>query len=245
LLPDFSRWGDVEPLEMPSVRRATAHEMVRAWAEIPHVMHHDRADVTELERFRRSHADAVAAAGGKLTLTVLVMKATAAALRAMPRFNASLDADGETIVIKHYCHIGVAVDTEQGLLVPVVRDVDRKSVRELASELPALARRARDGELSLDEMQGGSFTVTNVGSIGGRLFTPIIRYPEAAILGLARAQLAPVVTGNIDSPSIGARLHLPLCFAFDHRLNDGADAARFVNHIIDSLQDPESLLLSA
>jgi pyruvate dehydrogenase E2 component (dihydrolipoamide acetyltransferase) len=243
-LPDFSRWGDVERVELRSVRRATAREMARAWAEIPHVMHHDRADVTALERFRRAHVDEVAAAGGKLTLTVLVLKAAAAALRVMPRFNASLDADGETIVLKHYCHIGVAVATDAGLLVPVVRDVDRKSVRELAVELAELARRARDGELSREEMQGGSFTVTNVGGIGGRLFTPIIRYPEAAILGLARAELAPVVTGDIDAPKIGARLYLPLCFAFDHRLNDGAEAARFVNRIIDSLQDPESLLLS-
>jgi len=244
-LPDFSRWGDVERVQLRSVRRATAREMSRAWAEIPHVMHHDRADVTELERFRRAHADAVAEAGGKLTLTVLVLKAAAAALRAMPRFNASLDADGETIVLKHYCHIGVAVATEQGLLVPVVRDVDRKSVQELAVELTEQARRARAGELSREEMQGGSFTVTNVGGIGGRLFTPIVRYPEAAILGLARAELTPVAGGDIDAPEIGARLYLPLCFAFDHRLNDGADAALFVNRVIGSLQDPESLLLSA
>jgi pyruvate dehydrogenase E2 component (dihydrolipoamide acetyltransferase) len=243
-LPDFSRWGEVERVPLRSVRRATARETALAWAEIPHVMHHDRADVTDLERFRRTHADEVAAGGGKLTLTVLVLKAAAAALRAMPRFNASLDVDGETIVLKHDCHIGVAVATEQGLLVPVVRDVDRKPVRELAVELLELARRARDGELSRDAMQGGSFTVTNVGGIGGRLFTPIIRYPEAAILGLARAELMPVATGDIDAPEISARLYLPLCFTFDHRLNDGADAARFVNRIIDSLQDPESLLLS-
>jgi pyruvate dehydrogenase E2 component (dihydrolipoamide acetyltransferase) len=243
-LPDFSQWGDVERVQLRSVRRATARETARAWAEIPHVMHQDRADVTDLERFRRAHADEVAEAGGKLTLTVLVLKAAAAALRAMPRFNASLDADDETIVLKHYCHIGVAVATEQGLLVPVVRDVDRKPLRELALELVELARRARAGELSADEMRGGSFTVTNVGGIGGRLFTPIIRYPEAAILGLARAELMAVATGDPDAPEFGARLFLPLCFAFDHRLNDGADAAQFVNRIISSLQDPESLLLS-
>jgi pyruvate dehydrogenase E2 component (dihydrolipoamide acetyltransferase) len=243
--PDFSRWGGVERVPMRSVRRATAREMARAWAEIPHVMHHDRADITALERFRRAHAGEVAQAGGKLTLTVLVLKAAAAALREMPRFNASLDADGETLVLKHYCHIGVAVATDRGLLVPVVRDVDRKPLRELAVELTGLSRRAREGELSRDEMQGGSFTVTNVGGIGGRLFTPIIRHPEAAILGLARAELTPVATGDPDDPEIGARLLLPLCLAFDHRLNDGAAAARFVNHIRESMQDPESLLLTA
>jgi pyruvate dehydrogenase E2 component (dihydrolipoamide acetyltransferase) len=243
--PDFSRWGPVEEVPLRSVRRATAREMARAWAEIPHVMHHDFADVTALERFRRAHADAVAEDGGKLTLTVLVLKALAAALRAMPRFNASLDAEGETIILKHYCHIGVAVATDQGLLVPVVRDVDRKSLRELAVELTEQAHRARAGELERDAMQGGSFTLTNVGGIGGRLFTPIIRHPEAAILGLARARLTPTATGELDAPQISARLHLPLCLAFDHRLNDGAEAARFMNHILDSLQDPESLLLSA
>ncbi len=243
--PDFSRWGEIERVPLRSVRRATARQMARAWAEIPHVMHHDRADVTALERFRRAHAEEIADAGGKLTLTVLVLKAVAAALRAMPRFNASLDADGENIVLKHYCHIGVAVATEQGLLVPVVRDVDRKSVRELAAELTAQAERARGGELSREAMQGGSFTITNVGGIGGRLFTPIIRHPEAAILGLARAELTPVATGDLDAPEIVARLLLPLCLAFDHRLNDGAGAAQFVNHIRASLQDPESLLLAA
>jgi pyruvate dehydrogenase E2 component (dihydrolipoamide acetyltransferase) len=242
--PDFSRWGEVEKVPLRSVRRATAREMARAWAEIPHVMHHDLADVTALERFRRAHAADIDAAGGTLTLTVLVLKAAAAALRAMPRFNASLDADGETIVLKHYCHMGVAVATERGLMVPVIRDVDRKPVRELAAELPQLARRARDGALSRDEMQGGCFTVTNIGGIGGRLFTPIIRHPEAAILGLARAELTPVASGSSDAPEITARLLLPLCLAFDHRLNDGADAAQFVNRIMDSLRDPESLLLS-
>lgn len=230
-------------MPLRSVRRATAREMARAWAEIPHVMHQDHADVTSLEQFRRDHADEVEAAGGKLTLTVLVLKAAAGALRAMPRFNASLDADGETIVLKRYCHIGVAVATEQGLLVPVLRDVDRKSVRELAVELTALTRRARDGELAREEMQGGSFTVTNVGGIGGRLFTPVIRHPEAAILGLARAELTPVASGDPDAPELAARLLLPLCLAFDHRLNDGAGAAHFVNRLRDSLQDPESLLL--
>jgi pyruvate dehydrogenase E2 component (dihydrolipoamide acetyltransferase) len=244
-LPDFSRWGEIERVPLRSVRRATARAMARSWAEVPHVMHHDLADVTALEEFRRAHADDIEAAGGKLTLTVLVLKAAVAALKAFPRFNASLDMDDESIVIKRYYHVGVAVDTEQGLLVPVVRDVDRKSVQELAVELVESAERARSGELDRDDMQGGSFTVTNVGSIGGTLFTPIIRHPEVAILGLARAELQPVARGDPDAPEITARLRLPLCLAFDHRVADGAEAARFVNHIIADLTDPERLLLSA
>lgn len=243
-LPDFSRWGEVERVSLRSIRRATAREMARSWSEIPHVMHHDLADVTELERFRQDHADEVEQAGGKLTLTVLVMKALVGALRAFPRFNASLDRDEQTIVLKHYFHLGVAVATAQGLLVPVVRDVDRKSLVELAVELVGLAERARAGELEREEMQGGTFTLTNVGGIGGTLFTPIIRHPEAAILGLGRAEARPVALGDMDDPQLSARLLLPLCLAFDHRLNDGAEAAAFVNRLIESLQDPESLLLS-
>jgi pyruvate dehydrogenase E2 component (dihydrolipoamide acetyltransferase) len=244
-LPDFSRWGEIERIPLRSVRRATARAMARSWAEVPHVMHHDLADITALEEFRRAHADEIEAAGGKLTLTVLVLKAAVAALKAFPRFNASLDMDDESIVIKHYYHVGVAVDTEQGLLVPVVRDVDRKSVKELSVELVERAERARAGELDRDEMQGGSFTVTNVGGIGGTLFTPIIHHPEVAILGLARAELQPVARGDPDAPELSARLRLPLCLAFDHRVTDGAEAARFVNHIVAALADPERLLLSA
>jgi pyruvate dehydrogenase E2 component (dihydrolipoamide acetyltransferase) len=243
-MPDFSRWGEVERVPLRSIRRATAQEMARSWAEIPHVMHHDLADVTALERFRRDHADEVEQAGGKLTLTVLVMKALVGALRAFPRFNASLDPHDQAIVLKHYFHIGVAVATEHGLLVPVVRDADRKSLVELTAELVELAERARAGELQRQEMQGGSFTLTNVGGIGGTLFTPIIRHPEAAILGLGRAELRPVALGDADDPTLSARLLLPLCLAFDHRLNDGAEAARFTNRLIESLQDPESLLLA-
>jgi pyruvate dehydrogenase E2 component (dihydrolipoamide acetyltransferase) len=202
-------------------------------------------DITELERFRREHAPEIERQGGKLTLTVLVMKALVAALREFPRFNASLDAAGDGIILKHYCHIGVAVATERGLLVPVVGDIDRKSIGEIAVELAELAARTRRGEARREELQGGSFTLTNVGAIGGELFTPIIRHPEAAILGLARAGLQPVATGDAENPKIGARLILPLCLAFDHRLNDGADAARFVNRLAQNLRDPASLLLRA
>ena len=228
-LPDFSRWGETERIALRSIRRTTAREMARSWAQIPHVMHYDTADITALEQFRQAHTAEVEDAGGKLTLTVLVLKALVGALKAFPRFNASLDEDDGSIVIKHYYNIGVAVDTGQGLLVPVVRDVERKSVIELAVELVRLSERAREAKAERDELQGGSFTLTNVGGIGGTLFTPIIRHPEVAILGLGRASLQPVAEGDPAEPTLTAQLRLPLCLGFDHRVNDGADAARFVN----------------
>jgi len=244
-LPDFSRWGETERVALRSIRRTTAREMARSWAQIPHVMHQDTADITALERFRQAHLAEIEEAGGKLTLTVLVLKALVGALKAFPRFNASLDEDDGSILLKHYYNIGVAVDTGQGLLVPVLRDVDRKSVIELAVELVNLSERAREAKAERDELQGGSFTVTNVGGIGGTVFTPIIRHPEVAILGLGRSSLQPVAEGDPDKPKFSAQRRLPLCLAFDHRVNDGADAARFVNQIMAALQDPERLLLTA
>jgi pyruvate dehydrogenase E2 component (dihydrolipoamide acetyltransferase) len=244
-LPDFSRWGPVEAIPLRSVRRATATQMALAWSQIPHVMHQDVADITELERFRRRHTAEIEALGGKLSLTVLVLQAAVAALKQFPRFNASLDPESGQIILKHYYHIGVAVDTERGLLVPVVRDVDRKSMAELAIELKALAARTRQGKLEREELQGGAFTITNPGSIGGTAATPIINYPEVAILALARTRLEPVVQGDLDRFTIKPRLRLPLHLAFDHRVNDGADAARFVRTMIDMLGDPESLMLRA
>ena len=242
-LPDFRRWGPVEEVPLHGVRRATARQMSLAWAQIPHVMHQDIADITALEMFRRRHAAEIEQRGGKLTLTVLVMQAVVAALKQFPRLNASLDPDGGRLILKHYYHIGVAVDTERGLLVPVVRDVDCKSMVQLAVELPALVERTRQGQVNRDELQGGTFTITNAGAIGGTAFTPIINYPEVAILGLARARLAPVVQGDVEHFMVDARWHLPLHLAFDHRVNDGADAARFVRMVIDVLHDPEALLL--
>lgn len=255
-LPDFGQWGPVERQPLRSIRRAIARQMARAWAAIPHVTHQDVADITELEGFRRRRAAAVEAEGGKLTMTVFALKAAVAALKEQPRFNASLDAEKDEIIVKNYFHVGVAVDTEQGLLVPVVRDVDRKSPLELAVELPALAERARQGELDRGAMQGGSFTVTNVGALGGTGFTPIINHPEVAILGLGRAAWQPVVRGE---PAIGdsdersggngytiePRLLLPLAVAFDHRVLDGAAAARFTRRIATSLADVEALALVA
>jgi pyruvate dehydrogenase E2 component (dihydrolipoamide acetyltransferase) len=161
-----------------------------------------------------------------------------------PYFNASLDLQEQSIVLKRYYNIGVAVATDQGLLVPVIRDVDRKSVMDLAVEVKETAQRVRGGQAGREEMQGGAFTLTNVGPIGGKLFTPIIRHPEAAILGLGRAELQPVALGDLEAATVETRLCLPLCLAFDHRINDGAQAARFMNLVVDTLQDPESLLLS-
>jgi len=243
-LPDFSRWGPVEHMPLRSIRRATAKQMALAWSQIPHVTHQDIADITELEAFRRRHQEAVEQQGGRLSLTVLVMQAIVAALKQFPRFNASLDPEAGEIILKQYYHIGVAVDTEQGLIVPVVRDVDRKSLTELATELTEVVERIRQGKAKREELLGGTFTITNPGPIGGTAFTPIINYPEVAILGLARARLEPVVEGNLNNFTIIPRLRLPLHLAFDHRVNDGADAARFMRTIIDILSDPESFILN-
>jgi len=242
-LPDFAQWGPVERLPLRSVRRATARRMALAWSQIPHVSHQEQADITDLERFRLKHKDAVAAVGGRLSLTVFALKAAAAALKAFPRFNASLDAGTEEIVLKHYTHIGVAVDTERGLVVPVIRDVDRKSLQQLAIELAEVSARVRAGKVDRETLRGGTFTVTNIGPLGGTGFTPIINYPETAILGLGRARLQPKVEGSLDDYRVRPRLMLPLVLAFDHRVVDGADAARFANRVIACLEDPEQMLL--
>jgi pyruvate dehydrogenase E2 component (dihydrolipoamide acetyltransferase) len=242
-LPDFGHWGAVKRIPLRSVRRATARHMALAWSQIPHVSHQDVADITELEAFRQQHRDEIAEQGGSLSLTVFVMKAAVAALKAHPRFNASLDAESEELILKNYYHIGVAVDTERGLLVPVIRDVDRKSIAELSVELKELVMRTRDGEATLEEMQGGSFTITNPGPLGGAAFAPIINYPEVAILGMARARWQAVVLGQGEGAKIGPRFLLPLVLAFDHRVVDGADAARFTSLLIDILKDPDKLLV--
>jgi len=242
-LPDFAQWGPVERKPLRSIRRETAKRMALSWSQIPHVTHNDVADISELEKFRQRHAGDIEAKGGKLTLTVLVMKAVVGALHEFPGFNASLDLEAEEIVLKSYYHIGVALDSERGLLVPVIRDVDRKSVSELAVELFELAERVRKGKVRRQEMGGASFTITNPGPLGGTSFTPIINFPEVAILGLGHACLQPVVHGTMENPDIRARFMLPLSLAFDHRVNDGALAARFVNRIIQVLTDIETFAL--
>ncbi len=243
-LPDFTRWGEVERVPLRSVRRSTAKQMARSWSQIPHVNHQDEADITELERFRQRHKGRIEEQGGKLTPTVFAMKAVVAALKEHPRFNASLDPETEEIILKQYYHIGVAVDTDRGLLVPVIRNVDRKSMAELSIELYEMAQRTRSGDTSLDELQGGSFTITNIGILGGTGFFPIINFPEVAILGMARARWEPVVRrdeeGNFETEP---RYMLPLMLSFDHRVVDGADAARFVGVVKEALESPENLLL--
>lgn len=243
-LPDFTQWGPVEREPLRSLRRSTARHMATSWAEIPHVTHQDQVDITALERFRRRHAEALERRNAKLTLTVFAMKAAAAALREFPRFNASFDGAAEEIILKRYVHIGVALDSDRGLMVPVVRDVDRKSVAQLAEDLTEMSMRLRDGAPSPEELQGGTFTITNVGGLGGTGFTPIVNHPQVAILGMAEARLQQVVTGTLDEPSFGVRLMLPICVAFDHRVNDGADAARFTRRIAQLLADPEQFALN-
>ncbi len=243
-LPDFSRWGPVERVPLRGIRRVTAKQMALAWSHIPHVTHQDIADITELEAFRRRHKDAVEQQGGKLSLTVLMMPTVVAALKQFPRFNATLDSEIGEIVLKRYYHLGIAVDTDEGLIVPVIRDVDRKSITELAVELTEVVERVRQGKVTREELLSGTFTITNPGPLGGTVFTPLINYPEVAILGLARARLEPVVEGDLNNYTIVPRLRLPLHLTFDHRVNDGADAARFVRTIIDILRDPESFILN-
>jgi pyruvate dehydrogenase E2 component (dihydrolipoamide acetyltransferase) len=242
-LPDFSSWGPVEKKPLRSIRRATANRMALAWSQVPHVTHEDVADVSELELLRRKHQSEIEAEGGKLTLTMFILKAAVAALKEHPRFNASLDVNKGEIILKNYYHIGVAVDTQRGLIVPVVRDVDRKSITELALELYELAERTREGDIDRQDLAGGTFTITNVGPLGGTGLTPIVNYPQVAILGLAQARLQPVVQGDLDNYQVVPRLMLPLCLAFDHRIADGADAARFLNVIIEVLESPEKLMM--
>jgi pyruvate dehydrogenase E2 component (dihydrolipoamide acetyltransferase) len=232
-LPDFSRWGPVDREPLNSVRRTTAEHLSLAWHLIPHVTHFDEADVTEWEQFRKRHSDRAAARGAKLTVTALALKAAAVALRALPQFNSSLDSASGELILKRYYHIGVAVDTERGLVVPVIRDVDKKSLLDLATELASLADRARQKKLKLEDMQGGTFTITNLGGLGGVGFSPIVNWPEVAILGLARAREQQVIRGG--QPEI--RLMLPLCLSYDHRVIDGAAAARFTRRLAELLED--------
>jgi pyruvate dehydrogenase E2 component (dihydrolipoamide acetyltransferase) len=244
VLPDFGQWGEIERVPLRSVRRETAKRMALSWSQIPHVTHNDVADITELEAFRQRHVKTIEAKGGKLTLTVLVMKAVVAALHEFPRFNASLDHEAEELILKRYYHLGIALDSERGLLVPVIHDVDRKSLTDLAVELFQLAERVRKGEVKREDVSGGTFTITNPGPMGGTTFTPIINYPEVAILGLGRAKLQPVVEGTVERSEIVPRLLLPISFGFDHRINDGADAARFVNKVIHTLTNLEAYTLA-
>ena len=233
-LPDFAKWGKIERVSMRGVRRKTAEHLAESWNTIPHVTQHDRADITELELLRTRFAPKAEEAGGKMTVTAIALKVCAAALKVFPQFNASIDMEKEEIVYKQYIHIGVAADTDRGLLVPVIGDVDKKNIVELAVELSQLSKKAREKKITPAEMEGGTFTITNLGGIGGVGFTPIVNHPEVAILGLSRSRTEPEWINGKFEP----RLILPLSLSYDHRLIDGADAARFLRWIAEAFEQP-------
>jgi pyruvate dehydrogenase E2 component (dihydrolipoamide acetyltransferase) len=237
-LPRFEEWGPVERAPLSHLRRTIAQRMTLAATLIPHVTHFDRADITDLDAIITRNLEAARAKGVTLTLTSFLLKAAALALLHHPTFNASLDPAAGEMVLKRYYNLGVAVATERGLIVPVLREIDRKPVLEIARELGALAQRVRDGKATLDDLRGGTFTITNMGALGGTAAIPIINYPEVAILGVARARQEPVVRQGQIVP----RLMLPLTLTFDHRVADGADGARFAALIVQLLEAPERLL---
>ena len=236
---DFSKFGEIEEEKLPRIKRISGPNLHRNWVSIPHVTQFDEADITEMEAFRKASQKQAEQAGTKLTPLVFLIKAVVAGLREFPHFNASLSRDGEKLIYKKYFHIGVAVDTPNGLVVPVLRDCDQKGLIELSKELSELSERARDGKLKGDEMKGGCFTISSLGGIGGTAFTPIINAPELAILGVSRAQMKPVWDGESFQP----RLMLPLSLSYDHRVIDGADAVRFTRYLADQLEDLRRQLL--
>jgi pyruvate dehydrogenase E2 component (dihydrolipoamide acetyltransferase) len=235
-LPDFSKWGPIEKVSMRAVRRKTAEHLAEAWNTVPHVTQHDLADITEVEELRKRFAAKAEVAGGKMTITAIALKVAASALKVFPQFNASIDVRGEEVIYKRYIHIGVAVDTDRGLLVPVIRDVDRKNIVELAVELAQISLKARNKKLTPEDMEGGTFTITNLGGVGGSYFTPIVNHPEVAILGMSRSRIEPV--WDKDKEKFEPRLMLPVSLSYDHRLIDGADAARFVRWFVEALEQP-------
>ncbi len=235
-LPDFSKFGPVRREAMSGVRRATVRSMAQAWSTIPMVTHFDKADITEVEALRKKLSPRAEKQGAKLTMTAILLKIAAAALRRFPKFNASIDTASNEIIYKDYIHIGVAVDTPTGLLVPVIRDVDRKGVFALAAELAEVAAKARERKLAPEEMQGASFTLSNLGGIGGVGFTPIVNWPEVAILGVSRSGIEPV--WNPDKGAFEPRNIMPFSLSYDHRLIDGADAARFCRFVAELLEEP-------
>jgi pyruvate dehydrogenase E2 component (dihydrolipoyllysine-residue acetyltransferase) len=233
-LPDFSQWGEIERVPLRSIRKKTAERLAEAWATIPHVTQFDKADITELEKLRQKYSKKAEAAGGKLTITAIALKVIAAALKMFPQFNASIDIAGESIVMKKYVHTGVAVDTDRGLLVPVIRDVDRRSIIDLSVELAAMAEKTKAGKLQPSEMQGASFTISNLGGIGGTYFTPIVNPPEVAILGISRSSTEPVWINDAFEP----RLMMPLSLSYDHRVIDGATGIRFLRWVAEAFEQP-------
>lgn len=233
-LPDFSKWGKIEREKVSVTRRKIAETLSYTWSHIPQVTQYDQADVTALEQFRKEYGPAVEKAGGKLTVTSILLKVAALALKEFPKFNATFDPEANEIIYKKYYHISVAVDTDRGLLVPVIRDADQKSILRLSVELTELAQKTRDRKVSPDEMMGGNFTLSNLGGIGGTYFAPILYWPQAAILGIARAVQQPrYIDGQLQM-----RMILPLSLSYDHRIIDGAEGARFIRWIAKRLENP-------
>lgn len=235
-LPDFAKFGSTRREAMSGVRRATVRSMAQAWSTVPMVTQFDKADVTEMEALRKKYGPRAEKRGGKLTMTAILLKVAAAALRQFPKFNASVDTSSNEVVFKDYVHVAVAVDTPGGLLVPVIRDVDKKGVIQLGVELGEIAAKARDRKLTPEEMQGASFTISNLGGIGGTGFTPIVNWPEVAILGVSRSAIEPI--WNKDKGEFEPKNIMPFSLTYDHRLIDGADAARFCRFIAEMLEDP-------
>jgi pyruvate dehydrogenase E2 component (dihydrolipoamide acetyltransferase) len=238
-LPDFSKWGAVDRQAWTNIRRATSEHLSYAWNTIPHVTQFDKADVSELEALRKRHKEQVAKAGGNLTVTAMLVRIIATAVRKFPQFNASIDTERGEIVYKKYVNVGVAVDTDRGLLVPVIRNADEKNITEIAVELQQVAEKARERKLTIDEMSGGSISISNLGGIGGTYFTPIVNWPEVAIRGVSRGVTEPVWRNDRFEPT----QRLPLSLSYDHRVIDGADAMRFLRWVVEAIEQPFLLSL--
>jgi pyruvate dehydrogenase E2 component (dihydrolipoamide acetyltransferase) len=240
-LPDFTKFGEVERKPMSNIRAKTAEHLSYAWATIPHVTQHDKADITDLENLRKTFNPKVEKAGGKLTVTGILIKVLTAAMKVYPQFNSSIDMEKKEVIYKKYYNIGIAVDTEFGLIVPVVKNTDKKNLVELSVEMNAIAEKARNRKIGLEDLQGAGMTITNLGGIGGTSFTPIVNSPEVAILGVSRGSFEPVY--NKAKGTFEPRLMLPLSLSYDHRIIDGADAARFLRWVCEALEQPFKLLI--
>jgi len=239
-LPDFSKYGTIESQPMSNIRLKTAQHLSNAWQTIPHVTQFDKADITELEKFRKSYAKQAEKQGVKLTVTAILVKIITSALKKFPQFNSSVDMANQAIIYKNYFNIGIAVDTEFGLIVPVIKNADRMNVIEISKEMNALAEKARNKKVSVADLQGGCFTITNLGGIGGTAFTPIVNAPEVAILGVSRGAIEPVWIDGKFEP----RMMLPFSLSYDHRVIDGADGIRFLRWIIDAIENPYNLIVN-
>ncbi len=238
-LPDFSKYGNIRKEPMTNIRKKTAEHLSYAWLTIPHVTQFDKADITELEKMRKQFSKKAETVGGKLTVTAILLKIVASAMKVFPQFNSSIDMDSKEIIYKDYFNIGIAVDTEQGLIVPVVKEVDKKNILQLSKDLTDISVKARNKKITIEDMQGGCFTISNLGGIGGTAFTPIVNTPEVAILGVSRGSYEPVYIEGEFVP----RMMLPLSLSYDHRIIDGADAARFLKWIVEAIEQPFMLSL--